>query len=289
MDEGKISSGNIQLHYIAEGPDDGEPVLLLHGFPQFSYEWRYQLKALSAAGYRAIAPDLRGYHLSDRPEGVENYRLELLVEDVMAFYQAFGWTKANLVAHDWGGIIGWTFAGKHGPLLKKFVAIDIAHGAAFRKAQIENIDQLMRSWYVWFLQAEAAPEQFFGKDRARQLINWLFRNKYDREVFSEEDINRYREMLSQPGQLTAAFNYYRANLSPEILYNGPEDMFPVVDVPTLLIYGKQDMAFTPSVWEDTAKFCSGPFRAVALDGVGHWAVEQAPEQVTQLILEHLKS
>ncbi len=288
MDEGKIRSGEIELHYIAEGPTDGEPVLLLHGFPQFSYCWRHQLKALGEAGYRAVAPDLRGYNLSDRPEKVEDYKMQHLVGDVGAFYKAFGWSKANLVVHDWGGAIGWVFAGLQPKLVKRFVAVDMPHGAAFHKAQNENIEQVMKSWYIWLFQAPEAAENFFGKNEARNIVNWVFRNPFDRNIFSKEDLEQYRQMLNRPGQLTAAFNYYRANFAPQTVFTGQPSQQPKVEVPTLLMYGTQDLAFASTVWEDTANYCTGPFRLVPLEGVGHWAPEQAPEEVTRLILEHIK-
>ena len=284
-EEGKISSGDISLHYVAEGPADGEPVLLLHGFPQSSYEWRYQLKALAEAGYRAVAPDLRGYNLSDRPEGIENYRMQHLIGDVGAFYQAFGWSSANLVVHDWGGAIGWLFASYRPKLVKKLVAIDIPHPVAFRKAQLQGTDQLQKSWYIWFFQAPEVPEQFFGANMDG-FMQWIFQGNPN---FTAEDLAYYRQMLSQPGQLTAAFNYYRANSNQQNLLSPEATKVPPVQAPTLLIYGKEDFAFASSVWEDSANQCAGGFRLVGLDGVGHWAVEQVPAEVTRLILEHLKA
>jgi pimeloyl-ACP methyl ester carboxylesterase len=289
LDEGKISSGDIKLYYRAEGPLDGEPVLLLHGFPQFSYEWRYALKALGEAGYRAVAPDLRGYGQSDRPEGIEAYRMQNLIGDVGAFYKAFGWSSANLVVHDWGGAIGWLFATYQPKLVKKFVAIDIAHPAAFRKAQLEDVGQLQKSWYIWFFQAPEVPERVFGGENIDRFMNWIFQLDLGRKIFTPEDVASYREMLLQPGQLTAAINYYRANSTPQNLLSAAPVKTPLVQAPTLLIYGTEDWAFSQKAWDECAQYCGGSFRAVALEGVSHWAVEEAPEKVNQLLLEHLQS
>lgn len=295
MDEGTVKNGDITLHYITEGPQNGEPVLFLHGFPQFSYEWRHQLKALGAAGYRAVAPDLRGYNLSSRPEKVEDYAVPNLLGDVGAFYQAFRWSQANIVCHDWGGVLGWSFAMYQPTLVKKLVAIDIPHPTAFAEAMRTGIQQLQRSWYMWYFQFPGVAEQVFGGENIDRLINWVFVGNEpntvgwnsDKQVFSAEDLATYKNMLSQPGQLTAGINWYRANIIPGN-QTGPIAAPPPVQAPTLLIYGTNDHAFADSTWEASAKYCSGPFRTVALPGVGHWAPEEAPDEVNRLILEHLK-
>ena len=289
MDEGFVSNNGIKLHYIAEGPQDGEPVLLLHGFPQFSYMWRNQMAALAGAGYRAVAADLRGYNLSDKPTEVEQYQMSQLVTDVGAFYQHFGWRKANLVVHDWGGGIGWIFTTYQQKLVSKFVAIDIPHTGAYLKAMRQGTEQLRESWYIWLFQAAGAAEQYFGANDCERLINWLFVEGRSKGQFSAEELARYREMLRQPGQLTAAFNYYRANTNPQRALLAEVSPIPPLQVPTLLINGKDDFAFARAVWEDTASYCTGPYRHVELEGVSHWACEEAPQEVNRLILEHLAS
>ncbi len=288
MEEGKVANGDIQLHYIAQGPAEGEPVLLLHGFPQYSYMWRNQLEALSQAGYRAIAPDLRGYNLSDRPQGVEAYRMKALLSDVGAFYKAFGWSKANLVVHDWGALIGWTFAALQPALVKKMVVIDCPHPSAYREVLREGVEQMYRSWYAWFFQTPEVPEQYFGGEHIKRLIQWCFLSTpHAEQTFTEAVINTYREMLLQPGQLTAAFNYYRANFQPADLLKDNPDQLPQIEIPTLMVYGEEDFALSPRTWKKTAKYCSGPFRTEILKGIGHWAAEEAPAEINRLILEHL--
>ena len=288
MEEGKVKNGDLELHYIARGPAGGEPVLLLHGFPQFSYMWRNQLEALGQAGYRAIAPDLRGYNLSSRPEGVENYRMKALVSDVEAFYRAFGWSKAHLVVHDWGALIGWTFAALQPDLVNKMVVIDCPHPSAYQDVLLEGVEQMFRSWYVWFFQTPEVPEQYFGGQNIQRIINWCFLSlPHARQTFTAEDLRQYREMLLQPGQLTAAFNYYRANFRPQDLLVETPGQMPLVQAPTLLVYGEDDAALSPRTWKKTAKYCSGPFRTVALPGIGHWAAEEAPQEINRLILEHI--
>jgi pimeloyl-ACP methyl ester carboxylesterase len=300
MDEGYIKNGNLQLHYIAEGANDGEPVLLLHGFPQFSYEWRHQIKALATAGYRAVAPDLRGYNLSDKPEKVEDYAIGQLISDIGAFYQAFGWRKANIIAHDWGGGIAWAFVIYQPQLVSKYIAMDIPHPAAMAKAMQSGVQQLQRSWYMWFFQTPGAAEYAFGGENIDRFIDWVLLGKQEgngdtitwgsgKHIFSPEDIATYKQMLSQPGQLTAAINYYRANINPAQIIKPRENPFPPVQVPTMLIYGTQDFAFADSVWEDSAQYIAAPFKKVAIEGAGHWTPEEAPAEVNRHILEFLKS
>lgn len=296
MDEGIVNNGDISLHYIAAGRPEDEPVLLLHGFPQFSYEWRHQLKALSEAGYRAVAPDLRGYNLSSKPEKIEDYAIPALLGDIGAFYQAFGWRQASIVCHDWGGVLGWSFASFQPRLVKNLVAINTAHPAAFRDALRTGVQQLQRSWYMWFFQFPGVAEHVFGGENLDRLLDWVFVGNEpniiswngSKPVFSPQDIATYKTMLNQPGQLTAAINWYRANIQPGSM-TGPSNPLPPVQAPTLMLYGTLDRVFADAVWQDSAKYCSGPFRAVALEGVGHWAPEEAPEEVNRLILEHLRA
>lgn len=290
FEEGTVTNGDVELHYIADGPADGEPVLLLHGFPQYSYMWRNQLPALAGAGYRAIAPDLRGYHKSGRPEGIERYAMKELMSDIGAFYKAFGWQKANLVVHDWGAIIGWPFVAYNQAQVDRLVVIDCPHPAAYGEVIREGVEQMYKSWYIWFFQTQGVPEQYFGGPNIERLMQWCFLStQHARETFTPEDLQKYREMLLQPGQLTAAFNYYRANFQPERLLAEPPTKYPAIETPTLLIYGKDDLALSSRGWKKTAKFVSGPYRSVELEGIGHWAAEEAPEEVNRLILEHLAS
>jgi len=289
MEEGKVANGEINLHYLAAGPVDGPPVLLLHGFPQYSYMWRNQLEALSQAGYRAIAPDLRGYNLSDRPEGIEKYAMKELLGDVAAIYKAFGWSKAHLLVHDWGAIIGWTFAALYPQMVDKLAVIDCPHVTAFTDAMLEGVEQMFKSWYIWFLQTPDVPEQYFGGENIERMIMWCFLSTANaRKTFTPEDLQNYRQMLLQPGQLTACFNYYRANLTPQKMLTAERRQLPNIQSPTLLIYGSDDLALSSRTWKKSAKYCSGPFQLVELPGIGHWAAEEDPEEVNRLVLEHFK-
>ncbi len=286
QEEGFVQNGEIRLHYMASGPTDGEPILLLHGFPQFSYEWRHHLPALAAQGYRVVAPDLRGYNLSDRPAGVEAYRMKNLVNDIGAFYKAFDWQSANIVAHDWGGAISWLFVIFYPQLVRRFVVLDIPHPNAFRTA-LQSMQQIQNSWYIWFFQAPEVPERVI-KQNLEAFFNFIMFESVRPGTFSQEDKQQYLQLFSQPGQLEAAINYYRANTTQASVYSETSTTFPLLKMPVLLIYGENDFAFDKLSWAETAQYCVGPYHSVELPGISHWAVEEAPQETLRLIEEHLK-
>ncbi|MDB5079087.1 MAG: hypothetical protein JWP00_1011 [Chloroflexi bacterium] len=284
-EEGYVQNGAVKLHYVAAGPVEGEPVLLLHGFPQSSYLWRRHLPALAAKGYRVVAPDLRGYNLSDRPAKPEAYRMLNLVGDIGAIYKQLGWQSANLVAHDWGGAIGWLFATFYPQQVKRFVAIDIPHPTAFREA-LQQPAQMRNSWYIWLFQAAGVAERVIGQN-LEEFFNYIMLDQPRAGTYTEADRQEYLRMLAQPGQLEAAFNYYRVNTGPANVYSETASAFPPLKMPVMLVYGSRDFAFIPQVWEDTAKFCQGYFRKVELEGFGHWVLEEAPQETLELICSHL--
>lgn len=286
QEEGFVQNGDVKLHYYASGPVDGEPVLLYHGFPQFSYMWRFHLPKLAAQGYRVVAPDLRGYAQSDRPQGLENYRTRPLLEDIGAFYKAFGWKSANIVGHDWGGAISWLFAIFYPQLVKRLTIIDVPHPTAFRAA-LQTPAQIRKSWYIWFFQFEGIAEQVFGDING--LLDFIMFRTSRPGTFPEEDRRVYLGNMSQPGAFAAALNYYRTGTSPENVYTGEPSNFPLLPMPVMLLYGNRDFAFTHEIWQEHAQYCSGSFRKIELEGTSHWAIEEEPEKTCSYILEHLKT
>ncbi len=285
-EEGYVQSGEVRLHYVAAGPTTGEPVLLLHGFPQSSYLWRRHLPALARQGYRVVAPDLRGYNLSDRPSSPEAYRMLNLVNDINAFYNHFGWESANVVAHDWGGAISWLFATFYSQKVRRFVVIDIPHPTAFRET-LQRPQQMERSWYIWLFQAAGVAERIIDQN-LEEFMDYIMFDQPRPGTFSKADRQEYLRMLSQPGQLEAAFNYYRVNTSPGSIYSESSTEFKPLKMPVLLFYGEKDFAFIPQAWEETARFCRGYFKRVELPGCSHWVLEEAPQETLGLILAHLQ-
>ena len=252
---------------LAAGPDGGTPVLLLHGFPQFSRQWTHQLAALGAAGYRAVAPDQRGYSPGVRPAEVEAYGTRHLVGDVLRIADALGWDTFHLAGHDWGAAIAWGTA-MHAPeRVRSLVPVSIPHPGAFAKALREDPEQQRRSAYMeLFRQPPPIPE--------RALLA-----EFDRFGLPPAHAGYYRERFtSEPGLLTAALNWYRT-------YDFP-DPVPVA-VPTTFIASTADVAVAMSGIEDTAAWVTGPYRLELLEGVGHFVPEEAAETTTRLMLGHL--
>jgi len=269
-----VETNGVRLHCVGCG--EGKLVLLLHGFPEFWYSWRHQLPVLGRH-FRAVAPDLRGYNESDKPEGEENYRLEVLVEDVAGLVRELGGGRGMVVGHDWGGVIAWAFASLHPELTEKLVILNAPHPSLM--AGRLSPEQSRRSWYISFFRKEKAPEEFLMADNCA-VLKEVLRGTAVKPAFTEEDLERFVEAWSKPGALRAGINYYRAN-GPD----SPLRQLPKVKAPTLVIWGKEDAFLTVEV-SRAEGFVEGPYRAVYLN-CGHWVQNEEPELVNRLMLEFL--
>ncbi len=274
----EIPVGPFVFDALAAGPTDGDLVLLLHGFPQSSYAWRRQVDALGAAGYRAVAPDQRGYSPQARPLEVEAYRTEELVADVLDMADAFGVGRFHVVGHDFGGSIAWSIASAHPDRLRSVAAVSTPHLAAFRRSVIEG-EQREKSAYMLFFQSPEAEELLLADDAAglRAMYGeWGLSPECD--AATEE----YVRLLTEPGALTAALNWYRG-MKP-----GEEHVRPI-SVPTLYVWSTEDPALGREAAEWTAEHVGGPYRFEVLEGVGHFVAEEVPDVLDRLLLEHLRS
>ncbi len=285
INHGFAQVGDVRLHY-AECGAGNELVILLHGFPECWYSWRHQLPVLGRR-YHAVAPDLRGYNLSDKPAGVENYRIECLVDDVVGLIDYFDKPNAAIVAHDWGAGIAWALAQRHPELVTKLVAMQVPPPAAWRANF--SLRQLRRSWYMFFFQLPRVPERWASaNDFAR--IDKMFRETSARKgAFTPEDIAVYKEALRQPGALTAGLNYYRANVFKSLFRGGVET--PArgrIKVPTLFIFGEQDMAIIPETVRGLERFIDAPLRELRIPDSGHWVQNEAIDEVNNALLEFLE-
>jgi pimeloyl-ACP methyl ester carboxylesterase len=258
---------------LASGPGDGRGVLLLHGFPEAAGEWEHQLAALGAAGYRAVAPDQRGYSPGVRPERVEDYRMDELVGDVLAMAEQLGWARFDAVGHDWGAAVSWAVAAAHPERVRTLTAVSVPHPAAFGQALKEDDDQQRRSAYIGKFQETGAAERQLLDNDAEAL-----RRVYERRVPASR-VEDYVRRLSEPGALTAALNWYRA-----LPYGGPHG---VVTVPTLYVWSTEDVAVGWNAAFGTEPWVSAPYRFEVLDDVSHWVPEEAAEALTTMLLEHL--
>jgi pimeloyl-ACP methyl ester carboxylesterase len=257
-------------------------VLLLHGFPEFWYSWRHQIPALAAAGFHVLAPDLRGYNLTDKPKGVHAYRLELLLGDVTGLIEHAGEQQAVVVGHDWGGVIAWALAMHHPECVRRLVVLNAPHPAAFAR-ELGGPTQWLRSWYILFFQLPLLPEWALRAGTYALLERTLRRQPVHRGAFTDEDIRRYKEALDRPGALTAALNYYRAALRS--LGVGRSDLRPI-QAPTLLLWGVHDPYLGVALTEGLSRWVEN-LRIERLDA-SHWLQNDAPERVNDLLTGFLQ-
>jgi len=267
-----------EFHFTVDtaGPASGPPVLLLHGFPETRHMWRDQLRALAAAGFRALAPDQRGYSAGARPREVEAYASDRLTRDALALMDACGAQRFHLVGHDWGGQIAWLIAAGNPDRVATLTMLSRPHPAAFARALAEDPEQANRSrHHKAFREAEAVG-------RLRQENFKMLRAGMEREGVAPENLDAYFRTLGEPGALEAAVNWYRAN---DIAIAA----IPSVSVPTLYIWGTADGSVGRFAAELTEQFVSGPYRFVEIEGGGHFIVDQFPERIAQLLIEQLRS
>jgi pimeloyl-ACP methyl ester carboxylesterase len=275
----------VRLHCVLEGK--GPLVLLLHGFPQSSYAWRKQVPAL-AGRFRVVAPDLRGYADSDKPPGVSDYRMPVLVDDIVGVIEQLGEERAHIVGHDWGGAIAWATAQTRPDAVGRLAVLNCPHPAPFRRALRSWSPQLLRSWYIFFFQLPEIPEFFLLRDRAAFLERSLRGNAIRPETFSEEDILEYRRALSVPGAATATLNYYRA-VFRDALTRRTSDASTTIQAPTLLIWAENDFALGKELTNDMEGLFASDFRIEYVPNTSHWVMEERPELVNRLLMDFLRA
>jgi pimeloyl-ACP methyl ester carboxylesterase len=259
------------------GPPDGEVVVLLHGFPATRACWDGVVPLLAGAGYRVLAPDQRGYSPGARPPGRRAYRLDRLAGDVVTLMDAAGVAKVHLVGHDFGAAVAWHLATWHPERLFSVTSLATPHGKAFVRSLVSST-QPLQSWYIVFFQLPWLPEMALTGP-GRQVVRRTLR----RSGLDDAHLDRYLSALAQPGAATAALNWYRAlPLLP------PARLRPVT-VPTLYVYATGDFFLSRRAADLTAREVTGPYRYEVLDGVSHWILEEAPEAVAPLVLEHART
>jgi pimeloyl-ACP methyl ester carboxylesterase len=284
---GYASVNGIRLHYAESGSGDNL-VILLHGFPEFWYTWQKQLFALGEK-FHVVAPDMRGYNLSDKPSRVEDYRIDNLVADVIGLIDHFGAKQAAIVGHDWGAGVAWAVAQKHAERVSKLAVLQVPLLAAWR-ANL-TFKQLARSWYMFFFQIPRLPEWLIARQNFR-AIERTFQERVGRKnSFTQQDVKRYKEAARQPGALTGAVNYYRANLFDRLFprkqtMNGKQ-RDGRIRVPTLFIYGEQDFAIIPATVRGLDKYIDADYSEVRIPDSGHWVQNEAPEEVNAALLAFL--
>jgi pimeloyl-ACP methyl ester carboxylesterase len=260
--------------------------MLLHGFPEFWYSWRHQIPALAAAGFMVVAPDLRGFNDSDKPAGIEAYRMSAIVEDVAGLCRAFGREQAVVVGHDWGGAVAYAFAMANPDMTRALAVLNCPHPADFSQALMggKNLEQMKKSWYMFFFQFPEIPEQVLAADNFRLLKAFAY-SQARRGTFSTKDLKAYTEAFSKPGALTGGINWYRAMLRRPL---PPARLFPSIGASTLVIWGERDHFLGKELTRGMKRHFTGKFRVRYLPGVSHWVQQEVPGRVNALLLNFLK-
>jgi pimeloyl-ACP methyl ester carboxylesterase len=284
---GNAQIGGVRLHYVQQGTGS-KLVLLLHGFPQCWYAWRHQLKAFGEA-FTVVAPDLRGYGLSDKPSHKSDYEISKLVDDVTGLIRHLGFSQATVVGHDWGASIAWAVALAYPEYVTKLVAMQVPPLDVWIKNL--TVGQAMRSWYMLFFQLPYLPELWI---RARNFygLERMFKSTTVRpNVFTDADIAVYKNALREDGALTAAINYYRANFIRRFVKRGKphkQETGRRISVPTLFLFGEQDFAIDPRTVRGVAEFIDAPYREIRFAQSGHWVQEELPLEVNRALVEFVE-
>lgn len=285
---GYAQVGGVRLHYAERG-SGGRLVVLLHGFPECWYSWRHQLMALGDR-FTVVAPDMRGYNLSDKPARVEDYKIDLLIDDVLGLIHHFGEQTAAVVGHDWGAIIAWAVAQKHPEYVWKLVTMQVPPKQVWR----DNLTfrQALKSWYMLFFQLPRLPEWLMSANDFA-FVERIFKKTVARPgTFTDADIEVYKGALRERGALTAAINYYRANMLRMFLKRRrpQEEMSDGrIRVPVLFIYGEQDNAVIPETVRNVKAYVDAPYREVRIPGSAHWVQNEAVEEVNAALNSFLAS
>ena len=267
IEEKIIKTNGIKLHTVIIG--EGPPLVLLHGFPDFWYGWKSVISGLKS-DYKLIIPDMRGYNLSDKPRGVSNYKIELLIDDIKGLIESLNLGKVYLAGHDWGGAVAWAFAEKYPNMLQKLAILNAPHMKIFQQKLRTDKKQQKASFYIFeFLKPDG--EKFLFKDDYKWLKFAVFEGMINKKYFTDFDKEQYLKAWRQPGAILGGVNYYRANTSFK-------DSTGKIIVPTLVIHGMKDIAVLPSVLDDLSNYVSD-LKVIRAENASHWVMHDAPELI----------
>ena len=273
-----LPTNRIHLHTALAGPEEAPPVFLLHGFPEAWFGWEAQIKPLVEAGYRIIVPDQRGYNLSDKPEGVENYQMNILVADILGLADTLGYEKFHLAGHDFGALVSWHIAMQAAQRVKRLAIANVPHPTVMSRYIRTHPAQMLKSWYVMFFQLPVLPERFV------QLNNWRMFISAMPPDFSEETRNRYRDAWAQPNAMTSMINWYRALLKGR----DKPAVSARIQIPTLILWGKQDSYLSYEMAPLSLDFCEQG-KLITFEDATHWVLYDQAQAVSQHLVDHLSS
>lgn len=269
----------IRLHLVLSGPPTGQPILLLHGFPEFWGGWRHQIMALAAKGYRVITPDQRGYNLSSAPKEIAAYGLNQLSQDVISILDHYKIEQIKLVGHDWGAAVAWTVASQYPERIEKLAILNVPHPAVMMRTLRKSPRQMLKSWYIGFFQISGLADWLMSRNNFSGAIAML-KASGKPSTFSESDLDEYRKAYANAGGLTGMINWYRAlmRFRPAMPRNVRLKM------PVLILWGKKDIALSLQMAEDSLKLCENG-NLVTFENATHWVQHDEALAVTQNLLQ----
>jgi pimeloyl-ACP methyl ester carboxylesterase len=274
-----VKTNGIQLQVKIAGPQNGKPVFLLHGFPDFWFCWEAQIEALVASGFRVITPDQRGYNHSDKPLGKEAYHQNILAADIVGLVDALGYDKVNLAGHDFGGVVAWSVATLYPERVEKLAIISAPHFIASMKYNKIHKTQIFKSWYIGFFQLPIVPERFLKAFNYRALLQNMPND------LSLEKKERYRSGWSQPNAMRTMLNWYRGLLA------GMRDRdieYGLIDVPTHIMWGTKDKYLEVGLADLSLKQCTKG-RLTVFEDTGHWVMHERSREVSALLMKHFST
>jgi pimeloyl-ACP methyl ester carboxylesterase len=283
-----VTTNNINLHVMTDGPENGTPVILLHGFPEFHYGWKNQIPALVDAGFKVIIPDQRGYNLSDKPKGISAYDVDILAKDIVGLFDHFGIQKAKLIGHDWGAVVAWTVAINHPERLEKLGILNVPHPDVMVGFVLNNRTQRKKSWYVFFFQIPLYVEWILSKNNFEYLARMLTHSGR-KNTFTETDVVEYKKAWAQKGALTGMLNWYRAAFRRGLLYvlSRKQSSARRVHVPTIILWGKRDVALSSEMAQPSIELCDQG-ELTFYEKSTHWVQHDASSEVNQKLIGFLK-
>ncbi len=280
-----IQSNGIRLHTAVAGPADGPLTIFLHGFPDFWYGWRAQIPPLRQAGLRVLAPDLRGYNLSEKPAPISAYAVDTLAKDVAGLILASNQQSAFLIGHDWGGVLAWQVASTYPDLVDKLVVMNAPEWHTMARQLSTDATQMLRSWYILFFQLPRVPEALL-RYRDFRLLSRIMAGRQTDGPWNGEDARAYRSAWSRPGALTAMLNWYRMAFRQGTAKLLTSPTLPRITAPTLVVWGQRDPALGPKLAQRSLERCLDG-ELVYFPDAGHWVHWDESERVNQMLVNFL--
>jgi epoxide hydrolase 4 len=280
LEHSYVPTNGIRLHVVKSGPDRGPLVLLIHGYPEFWYGWRHQIKQLAQAGFRVWALDQRGYNLSDKPRAINAYHRDELTRDVLGLIDAAGRERCSIVGHDLGGAVGWWLAAKHAQRVEKLCVLNMPHHRVIARALCTDPRQFIKSWYAFYFLIPGLPERLSAFHDWHILKRALRTTSLD-GTFSDDDLSLYKQAWAQPAAHTSMVNHYRASMRAA---------FPTADriAPrTLVLWGARDAFLREALAHQSMEFCDRG-RLVVMPGASHWLQHEDPARVNRALVEFLR-